>query len=62
MQVIYRSSLERQMPTTGSVFRQLFKTIELSEPMFRSVVVLYRKTVRPSPERQNYIICVGEIR
>ena len=44
-QVIYRSSLERQMPNSGAVFQKLFKTIELCEPMFQSVVVLYRNKV-----------------
>lgn len=38
------------MPTTGAVFKNLFKTIELSEPMFRSVVILYRNKVRPVRE------------
>ena len=46
LQVIFRSSLERQMPDTGAVFRKLFKTIELCEPMFQSVVVLYRNKAR----------------
>ena len=45
VQVIYRSSLERQMPNPGAVFRKLFKNIELCEPMFQSVVVLYRNKV-----------------
>ena len=40
------------MPNSGAVFQKLFKTIELCEPMFQSVVVLYRNKVRiraPSP-------------
>jgi len=49
-QVIYRSSLERQMPNSAAVFQKLFKTIELCEPMFQSVVVVYRNKVR--------IVCV----
>ena len=49
VQVIYRSSLERQMPNWRAVFQKLFKTVELSEPMYQSVVMLYRKKVRHVP-------------
>ena len=45
-QVIYRSSLERQMPNSRAVFRKLFSTIQLSEPRFSSVIIMYRKKVR----------------
>mmetsp|Transcript_19840 Transcript_19840/g.59942 ORF Transcript_19840/g.59942 Transcript_19840/m.59942 type:complete len:665 (-) Transcript_19840:1314-3308(-) len=60
--VIYRSSLERQMPDTKSVFSKLFTTLQLSEPQFKSVVVLYRNVVDekeledkgpPQPEGQS---------
>ncbi len=34
------------MPNSAAVFQKLFKTIELCEPMFQSVVVLYRNKVR----------------
>ena len=49
--MIYRNSLERQMPSSGAVMRQLFRTIELSEPMFQSVVILYRNKARAGQSR-----------
>lgn len=39
------------MPDTKSVFSKLFTTLQLSEPQFKSVVVLYRNVVRLSPLR-----------
>jgi hypothetical protein len=49
--VIYRSSLERQMPDTKSVFANLFSTLQLSEPQFKSVVVLFRNKVDEAPAK-----------
>jgi hypothetical protein len=46
--VIYRSSLERQMPDAQAVFAKLFSTLQLTEPQFKSVVVLFRNKVRLS--------------
>lgn len=34
------------MPDTRSVFAKLFSTLQLSEPAFKSVVVLFRNKVR----------------
>lgn len=45
LQVIYRSSLERQMPDAKAVFAKLFSTLQLTEPQFKSVVVLFRNKV-----------------
>ena len=45
VQVIYRSSLERQMPDAKAVFAKLFSTLQLTEPQFKSVVVLFRNKV-----------------
>jgi hypothetical protein len=45
VQVIYRSSLERQMPDAKTVFAKLFSTLQLTEPQFKSVVVLFRNKV-----------------
>lgn len=45
LQVIYRSSLERQMPDAKTVLAKLFSTLQLTEPQFKSVVILFRNKV-----------------
>ncbi len=37
------------MPDTKTVFSKLFSTLQLSEPQFKSVVVLFRQVVRARP-------------
>lgn len=48
--VIYRTSLERQMPDAKTVLSKLVTKLKLSEPQFKSVVVLYREIVEDPGE------------
>jgi len=48
-------TLQRLMPDAGSVFSQLFTTLQIQEPCFTDLVILYRKSKqvldRPSSEK-----------
>ncbi len=54
-QVARRITLQRLMPDAASVFSQAFKTLEIQEPCFTDLVILYRKSKqvldRPSSEK-----------
>ena len=53
--MVRRATLQRLMPDAGSVFSQLFTTLEIQEPCFTDLVILYRKSKqvldRPSSEK-----------
>ena len=55
MQVVKRVTLQRLMPDAASTFAQLFTRLEIQEPCFTDLVVLYRKSKsvleRPSSEK-----------
>jgi hypothetical protein len=38
------------MPDAKAVFAKLFSTLQLTEPQFKSVVVLFRNKVLPPPQ------------
>ena len=42
LQTVQRQTLRHLMPNAGAVFENLFKTLEIQEPAFKEVVVLYR--------------------
>lgn len=42
LQRVQRQTLRDIMPNAGAVFENLFKTLEITEPAFKEVVVLYR--------------------
>ncbi|KAK9839613.1 hypothetical protein WJX81_000929 [Elliptochloris bilobata] len=42
-QVVQRTTLKQLMPDAAAVFRNLTSSVELREPAFRSVVVIYRR-------------------
>ena len=48
-------TLQRLMPNAASVFQQLLTTLEIQEPCFTDLVILYRKSKqvleRPSSEK-----------
>jgi hypothetical protein len=53
MQTVKRRSLRSIMPDAAAVFQNLFKTLEIQEPAFKNVVILYRRMVSDKPERKS---------
>ena len=53
MQTVQRRSLRSIMPTAGAVFENLFKQLDIQEPAFKNVVVLYRRKVPDKPQRKS---------
>ena len=55
MQVARRITLQRLMPDVAKTFSLLFTKLEIQEPCFTDVVILYRKSKqvleRPSTEK-----------
>ena len=45
LQVVQRVSLRQLMPNVRAVVCNLFKTLEIREPAFKNVVILYRRAV-----------------
>ena len=43
-QAVRRVTLHRLMPDLGSTLSQLFTTLEIQEPTFTDLVILYRKS------------------
>lgn len=55
--VIERRTLRHVMPTTGSVLAKLVKKIDIQEPTFKDVVILYRKAVpRPKAKKDANVV------
>ena len=44
-----RVTLKALMPNATEVFKKLFETLEIQEPGFKNVVVLYRRTIPDEP-------------
>ena len=53
MQTVVRRSLRSIMPDAAKVFENLFKPLEIQEPAFKNVVVLYRRKVPDKPQRKS---------
>lgn len=41
------------MPNAAAVFQNFFKPLEIQEPAFKNVVVLYRRKVADKPQRRS---------
>ncbi len=52
-QTVVRQSLRRLMPDAAAVLRNMFATLQIQEPAFKNVVVLYRRKVAASPQRKS---------
>ena len=56
MQWVERVTLKTLMPDTISVFKLLLKNIEIREPAFKDVIILYRRKInqnaKPSSEKE----------
>ncbi|CAL8464423.1 g3958 [Coccomyxa elongata] len=52
-QTVVRQSLRRLMPDAAAVLRNMFATLQIQEPAFKNVVVLYRRKVATSPQRKS---------
>ncbi len=50
LQTVQRRSLRSIMPDAAAVFRNLFATLDIQEPAFKNVVVLYRRKIADKPE------------
>ena len=48
-----RRSLRSIMPDAGKVFENFFKTLDIQEPAFKNMVVLYRRKVPDKPQRKS---------
>ena len=53
MQTVQRRSLRSIMPDAGKVFENFFKTLDIQEPAFKNMVVLYRRKVPDKPQRKS---------
>ena len=53
VQTVQRRSLRSIMPNAGAVFENLFKQLDIEEPAFKNVVVLYRRKVADNPQRKS---------
>ena len=63
LQVVQRTTLKQLMPDAAAVFKNLTASVELREPAFRTVVIIYRRKggapdasiepVRPDPHSPN---------
>lgn len=61
--MVQRTTLKQLMPDAAAVFRNLTASVELREPAFRTVVIIYRRKggapdasiepVRPNSHSQN---------
>ena len=52
-QVVQRRSLRSIMPDAKAVFGNFFKQLDIEEPAFKNVVVLYRRKVADKPQRKS---------
>ncbi len=52
-QVVRRVSLQQLMPTVGAVLKNVTKEMEIQEPTYKDVVVLYRRTVPDKPVKKS---------
>ncbi|KAK9809543.1 hypothetical protein WJX73_000179 [Symbiochloris irregularis] len=50
---VNRITLKSLMPNAGAVFSKLFSTLEIEEPGFKNVVVLYRRVIPDDPTPKN---------
>ena len=53
LQTVQRRSLRSIMPDAGKVFENFFKTLNIQEPAFKNMVVLYRRKVPDNPQRKS---------
>ena len=53
VQLVQRRSLRSIMPNAKAVFENLFKQLDIEEPAFKNVVVLYRRKVSDKPQRKS---------
>lgn len=53
LQTVQRRSLRSIMPDAGKVFENFFKTLDIQEPAFKNMVVLYRRKVPDNPQRKS---------
>ena len=51
--MVQRRSLRSIMPDAGAVFQNFFKALDIQEPAFKNVVVLYRRRVPDKPQRKS---------
>ena len=54
-QVVQRRSLRSIMPDAKAVFGNFFKQLDIEEPAFKNVVVLYRRKVADKPQRKSRV-------
>jgi hypothetical protein len=52
-QRVQRRSLRSIMPDASKVFENFFQTLDIQEPAFKNVVVLYRRKVPDNPQRKS---------
>jgi len=48
MKIIERKPIRRILPTIFSIFANFFKVIELQEPAFKQLIIVYRRASPPS--------------
>jgi len=53
VQTVQRRSLRSIMPDAAAVFQNFFKSLDIQEPAFKNVVVLYRRKVPDHPQRKS---------
>lgn len=53
VQTVQRRSLRSIMPDARAVFENFFKQLDIEEPAFKNVVVLYRRRISDAPQRKS---------